>query len=53
MSAIYEHISKKAALQGIQANSKSSFLNSKQIQITETKNSKQYDLGDKFLVIWI
>jgi hypothetical protein len=37
----------------IQANSKSSFLNPEQIQMTEAKNSKKYDLKDKVLVIWI
>jgi len=28
-------------------------LNSKQIRMTEVKNSKQYDLEDKRLAIWI
>jgi hypothetical protein len=37
----------------IQANSKSSFLNPKHIQMNEAKNSKRDDLEDKLLAIWI
>jgi len=49
MSGLYEHISGKLALQGIQVNSKSQFLNSKQIQITEAVkgNTKHKVLNPK------